>query len=178
MLSFKNARKILGDSDVLKSVKKETLDYLRQNYIQSLDFSLNEKSRLLSEAKILFEADDFEGFFKLLLVFFELGSLKYIPFLSKKYSLYIFGEKFQKENDSFFKSIGLLDKKNKKFLFANNEIKEEKISGILSGKIEEKVFSQDFDALVLIEKIVEDLEKYQPLENNMFFYGLPEDFKL
>jgi len=176
MISFKNARKILGDSDVLKSVKKDTLDYLRASYIKSLDFSDIGTGHLIKEAKILFEADDFEGFFKLVLVFFELASLTYIPFLSKKYSLYIFGKKIEKENDSFFHCIGLLDKNNRTFLFARNEIREKKIIGILSGKEENTVFSEGEAAIAEIAEIIEGSVEYLPLENNIFLYGLPENF--
>ncbi|MDY0362150.1 MAG: hypothetical protein RBR08_11915 [Desulforegulaceae bacterium] len=176
MISFKNAKKILSDSDVLKSVKKDTLDYLRTSYIKNLDFSDIDKDLLLKEEKILFDADDFKGFFELALVFFELGSLKYIPFLSKKYNLYIFGEKFEKGNDSFFQNIGLLDKNNNAFLFTKNQISEKKFKDILSGEAEKKVFLKGYDAISEMGKMIEDLGKYLPFESNLFFYGLPENF--
>lgn len=176
MISFKNARKILGDSDVLRSVKKDTLEYLRSSYINSLDFSDLSKDKLVSELRILFDADDIEGFFKLVLVLFELSSLNYLPFLSKKYNLYILGKKNEKENDSFFYPVGILDYKNKKFLFAKNEIREKKIIGILSGKEENKVFSEGEDAICELAEVIEDTLEYLPFESNLFLYGLPENF--
>jgi len=178
MISFKNARKILGDSDVLKSVKKETLDYLRASYITKIDFSGIAKDQILKEAKILFEADDFEGFFKLILVLFELASLQYIPLLSKKYTNFIFGKKISKENDSFFYSIGLLDKNKKKFLFTKKEIKEKKLMEIFSGEEEKTVFAEGLEALEEIGEKVKNLDKYLPFEHNLFLYGLPEKFNL
>jgi len=175
MISFKNAKKILSDSDVLKSVKEETLDYLRTSFIKTLDFSGLDKGFFLKELKILFEADDFEGFFKLVLSGFEVASLKYFPFLSKKYGYYIFGRKTYKEKDSFFSYIGLLDKNKKIFLFAKDEIKEKDFDEILLEKREDKVFSSGIKAILEVGDLIENSEPYSPFETNLFLEGLPDE---
>lgn len=177
MLSFKNARKILGDSDVLKTVKKDTLSYIRSSFIKNTELAEPDINHILKEMKIFFDAGDFEGFFKLVLVGFEIASLKYIPALSRKYGYYIFAKKFQKENDSFFSCIGLLDKDKKRFLFTKNEIKEKEFDKVLSDEKEDEILSIGMKALAEAGELIES-EEYLPFESNLFQEGLPKNLNI
>jgi hypothetical protein len=175
MISFKNAKKILGDSDVLRSAKTDTLDYLRTSFIKEQDVTEPDTEFLLKELKIRFDAKDFDGFFKLILVGFEAASLIYLSNLGEKYGYFAFGRRFKKENDSFFSCIGLLDKKKNKFLFTKNEIKEKEFKRVLSDNKEDEIFLEGLEALENAGEIIKNSRPYNPFETSLFTEGLPEN---
>lgn len=74
MISIRNARKILSDSDVLISRREKTLEYLHEHCIGLLDLSWTEKdiSGLADDGAVALEIQDAEGVETVLLLFAEL----------------------------------------------------------------------------------------------------------
>ncbi len=176
MLSFKNAKKILSDSDVLKSSKEETLDYLRSGFIKSLGivFDAVKVMDIAQRGKIELEALAFENFSKTILILSELQNLKYLPALSRKYKVYIFARKVKKENKLFLSDIHILDSIKQTFFLIKKDIKEEELKKMLNSPGNPAFSVKNEEALDYIKKEVDGMKNYNPFESNLFYYGVSD----
>ncbi|MGM0418769.1 MAG: hypothetical protein ACQEQS_08615 [Thermodesulfobacteriota bacterium] len=177
MLSFRNAKKILGDSDVLKSVKHETLSYLRNLYIDGLNLDMTPAGaeEIIKESIIELDAVDFEKFLKSLLVISEIFKLKYLPLLSKKAGFYIFGQKEQKENEPILLMLICFDNKKGDFLFFENSIKEKDLKSFFKEgkKTDDTKILKNREALVKLADIAKSESPAASADHDLFSEGIP-----
>ncbi|MBA3036351.1 MAG: hypothetical protein FP814_07650 [Desulfobacterium sp.] len=81
MLSFRNARKILNDSDVLLSKKEDTVRFFQNEYISSLDLSFNQSDifDIEKDGCVSLEKGYPDGVIETLELFSELLGCKPLP---------------------------------------------------------------------------------------------------
>lgn len=79
MVSFRNARKILSDSDVLVCRKEETVKRIQSECLDTLDLSFTELDirQIENDASIALQTQDTEGIFEGIMLFSEL--LRFTP---------------------------------------------------------------------------------------------------
>lgn len=181
MLKFRNIKKILNDSDVVKFRKEETLIHLRKKFIESMAIKLssNEVVKIFEKAVIELEAKAFDDFFKTFLCTCDLGGFEYTKPLPKDSSTELFI--FSKKNGLRINiNAALVDFRKEELLFFNDDIQENQrkkyIKDIISG--EKKEGFKNREALLKIKDLVLLKEGYNPVETNLFSKSVPEKIEI
>ena len=181
MLKFRNIKKILNDSDVVKFRKEETIIYLRKNFIESMDLKpgSNEVVKIFEKAVIELEAKVFDDFFKTFLCICEIGGFVYTKPLPKDSLTELFI--FSKKNGLRINiNAALVDLRKEEFLFFNDDIQEKDrnkyIKDIISGEKKEEFKNRE--ALLKIKDLVLINESYNPVETNLFLKAVPEKIEI
>lgn len=178
MISFKNAKRILSDGDVLKSRKEDTLDHLRSLFINSLGFEpkADDLDKLYSDSLIQLDALAYKDFLKTLIVILELLDFKFFPSWSKKLKAHVFGEYSDIDGESFLSSLIIFDENMGNLSLYKDKIKEKDLKKYLKDIINEdkKTTFDKKDALIDLKGMVNDKGGYDPFNNNLFSMGVPE----
>lgn len=174
MVSFRNAKKILSDSDVLTSSKSETVEFLRNSLFESLDFSFKPEDidDICRKGLVELEANAFDDFFKTVLICSELLGFNYLRGQSKKYDAYFFGKKGHIENEAGFEKLIIIDDKENKFIYSIQFISEKNLKKFFEGSLPKPgFFMENKDGFEAVAKDVKALTDYDPHANDIFSFG-------
>lgn len=178
MLSFRNARKILNDSDVLETRKEDTLLSLRSEFLDDLrpERLDHDIEKLYENLIVYLDAKANKEFLKSLLIFCEFLNFKYIPFASQKTKAQVFGGYSSENNENYLLSMIIFDEEIDKFLLFKDRVKEKDLKKYIKDIIkgERKEAFENRDALLELKKSVQANKEYDYLKTDIFSIGTPE----
>lgn len=108
MVSFRNARRILSDKDVVVSKKKDSVESIRKECIGRLDLSHTaaDIDKICDDARIALGIGDSEGVLEALLLFSELTEYEKAPAILRKADMAVYVTKGKSETgETVFSSL-------------------------------------------------------------------------
>lgn len=179
MLSFKNAKKILNDSKVVRSRKEDTIEKLRSSFITSLNLlgQIEKSDELIKKAVVEFDALDFKSFFKSVLVICEYLDFVYLKGLSSKLKANVFIKYHNNLSKGDIENIIIFEQTQERFLLFSDGVKAKDSSkyfkDIVLGEVKPKFEKRD--ALVRLREMLDLKKEYSPFNTDLFLYGVPEE---